>query len=562
MRLRSFIIGDLLYAAVLGAALVALGIGFSLTSSTGEQSKLAYEGNLWCISNYIEQEPTEYLADGRPRKDERLDDKIDWIRKEQIAAESKEEAEQKATSQYFKPSNAEELRGWLDANNKASFTTHFNTGATTPGPCLGSGFGNGMAGKWVNDGLNEDCFTLPSGSGSALDIYNAKAFTAEQINTYLQQKSPNSPLNSKGQVFVDAGLKYGVNPGFLLGIADAESSLGIQCQTPGNLLNGTNNAFGLTAGGQTSFRRFGSYEEGIVAAASNAATEKYKQLDGSIKEFRLKWCGYETESENSGTILSDGTKITYDCKNGSSSWEAEVQAVLSGLSSISQATSDTEAASPEDISAKQNRPDYCPDKPLPAGPSTGEDYQLRIAKQYEQKLSEVYGEDSDGTSGATGGSYDAPTDLTKSADAIVKIAKSQVGYRGKPGGGAGKHDCTKYDACQQWCAYFVTWVYKQAGYDIPSIGNAQETLNWFKIHGHYVFQDVSSAAPGDIIVWDRGGKKGHIAIIVENNKPNSTLTIIEGNTGNDTVKEWRISYSSAKNNYKGLVGLGRWKDDN
>lgn len=174
MKLRSFILGDLLYAAVLGAALVALGIGFSLTSSTGEQSKLAYDGNLWCVSNYIEARDSQgrpvYLKDGRPRKDERLDSKIDWVRKEQIEADSKEEAEQKATSEYFKSSNADELRAWLDANDKANFTTHFNTGATTPGPCLGSGWGNGMAGKWVNDGINEDCFGLASDQGCGFDI--------------------------------------------------------------------------------------------------------------------------------------------------------------------------------------------------------------------------------------------------------------------------------------------------------------------------------------------------------------------------------------------------------
>lgn len=162
-------------------------------------------------------------------------------------------------------------------------------------------------------------------------IYDSNAFTATQIDNYLRSKSPDSPLNGKGSAFIASGKKYGVNPGFLLGITNAESSLGLQCKQSRNLLNGTNNAFGLTCGGQTTFCRYDSFETGIDRAAKNATTNTYKTLNGTIREFRLRWCGYETESEKSPVKLSNGVSITYDCKNGNSKWEEEVLSVMSGI---------------------------------------------------------------------------------------------------------------------------------------------------------------------------------------------------------------------------------------
>jgi len=399
MKIKSFIPQGIILATILAGALVAAGIGtaYVFITPTGEQSRLTYQGDLWCVTNYIEQEPTEYLRDGRPRKDAKLDGQITLVRKQQVSASSKAEAEQKATSPSFQPADKEALRQALEKGDSSYYTTHFNPTATTPGPCLGSGYNDGLAGKWVNDGINEECFEMPSGSGSPSDIYNSKAFTAAQINNYLNAKNPNSPLAGMGQTFVDAGLKYGVNPGFLLGIANAESSLGLQCKQAGNLQNGTNNAFGLTAGSQTKFQRFASYEEGIMAAARNAVSSHYKNLDGTIREFRLKWCGYEAENRESenGTKLSDGSVIKYECKNQSSDWETEVKVVMQALSSYGSSTSSTNNSLPAKPIPKKNRPDYCPDEPLNSGPVGGNDHQFDIARQYQEKLSLSYSSEDD-----------------------------------------------------------------------------------------------------------------------------------------------------------------------
>jgi len=159
---------SILASTLIGAALLALGaLGFSAT--TGEMSKLAYSGNLWCVSNWIDEEDASgrrsYLPDpdGRAQKDHRLVGKEDWIRLDQVEAETKEEAEEKASRKgLFEPSEKSALRAALDKNDKAFFTSHFNMGATVPGPCLGSGLGNGVVGKWINEAIREDCFEITS----------------------------------------------------------------------------------------------------------------------------------------------------------------------------------------------------------------------------------------------------------------------------------------------------------------------------------------------------------------------------------------------------------------
>lgn len=168
----------------------------------------------------------------------------------------------------------------------------------------------------------------PSSSGESSDIWNANAATAEEINNYLKTNFPRSPLIGKENTYVEAGKEYGVNPAFMLGIANAETSMGLQNLQPGNGLYGTNNPCGYSC---TPCKRFSSWEEGIRACTKNAGTEMYKRLTG-IKEFRLRWCGYERDlGESPPVILSDGDQITYECKNGNSKWEEEVSVIMNAF---------------------------------------------------------------------------------------------------------------------------------------------------------------------------------------------------------------------------------------
>ncbi|MDD5551560.1 MAG: glucosaminidase domain-containing protein [Candidatus Pacebacteria bacterium] len=167
-----------------------------------------------------------------------------------------------------------------------------------------------------------------SSSGNSSDIWDTNAATTEEIENYLKTNFPKSPLIGKGNVYVETGKEYGVNPTFMLGIANAETSMGLQNLQSGNGLYGTNNPCGIAC---LPCKRYGSWEEGIRACTKNAGTEMYKRLTG-IKEFRLRWCGYERDlGENPPVTLSDGGQITYECKNGNSKWEEEVGVIMNAF---------------------------------------------------------------------------------------------------------------------------------------------------------------------------------------------------------------------------------------
>lgn len=280
-------------STVLSAALIAMAIGFS--SPTGEQSKLAYEGNLWCVSNYIEKEPRAYLKDGRPQADERLSGKEDWIVREQVSADSKEEAEQKAQKNgqgMFEPSDKTALRSALDKNQKDFFTTHFNTGATQAGPCLGGASSSSFPGRWLNDAIREDCFGIKppvqeasssngdtsnlstSSSGSCKDLRNGNSTSEKKIYEFLKKK--DSPMASASKAIVQAGQKYSINPSLLVAISYQESSLGkagrgARNKNPGNIKASRSSlaSQGITSVGSDNQRHtiFASWDDGATGLA-------------------------------------------------------------------------------------------------------------------------------------------------------------------------------------------------------------------------------------------------------------------------------------------------------
>ncbi len=152
-------------STVAAALLTIAALGFS--TPTGENSKLLYNGNYWCVSNWIEEEDANgnrvYLPDpdGRGAMDHRLKGKESWLRLDQVEADTKEEAEQKATrAGLFEASEKVALREALDKSDIAFFTSHFNSGATHPGPCVGTGMGTGLIGMWINDSIRRDCFDI------------------------------------------------------------------------------------------------------------------------------------------------------------------------------------------------------------------------------------------------------------------------------------------------------------------------------------------------------------------------------------------------------------------
>jgi len=283
----------IVFGAALASALCLTGF-YLINGVTGEQSKLKYEGDVWCVSNWVSDEDSNgqkvFLPDGRERQDSRLDGKEDWLRREQVKATNKKEAEDAATKKgIFELSDKTLLRAALDRNDdpgKDYFVHHFNTGATMAGPCWGSGdISNPAPGMWVSDMIRDDCFDLPPASaqaasqavsrvknGPCTNLSNSMALSESDISNFLK----GSPLQPYAKSFLEAAQRYNVNPALLLAISVQESSLGTAGRgavnfNPGNVKTSAEllNQEGIKYTGFDNLRhtKFTSWPDGIMGLA-------------------------------------------------------------------------------------------------------------------------------------------------------------------------------------------------------------------------------------------------------------------------------------------------------
>lgn len=191
----------LLAAAAFAAVLVALGVGYKKSDTS---DNLQYEGDIWCVSNFIEKEPAgEFLADGRPVQDPLLNGKETWIRKDQVkvdpsSANPKADAIAAVTRTYFLRSNKDELRAKLKSGDEKFFTSHFNDGAVDPGPCWGSG--DEKDGKWINDVVRENCLGPTAGedtTSSAGSTSTGNCATKSETISLRNKGNVNLPATGK-----------------------------------------------------------------------------------------------------------------------------------------------------------------------------------------------------------------------------------------------------------------------------------------------------------------------------------------------------------------------------
>ncbi|MGH3427989.1 MAG: CHAP domain-containing protein, partial [Mycobacteriales bacterium] len=123
---------------------------------------------------------------------------------------------------------------------------------------------------------------------------------------------------------------------------------------------------------------------------------------------------------------------------------------------------------------------------------------------------------------------------------IVRIARNEIGTAA-----TGAH-CTKYGPCDFWCAYFVRWVWQQAGITGPALfdtgwarGVPTEVMasngvkGSFKVHSQGTRD--GNPQPGDALVYgtptqNGGGTNGHIGIVVEVH-PDGKIDSVEGDAG-------------------------------
>jgi hypothetical protein len=117
-----------------------------------------------------------------------------------------------------------------------------------------------------------------------------------------------------------------------------------------------------------------------------------------------------------------------------------------------------------------------------------------------------------------------------------------------------------------WCADFVSWVYKKAGYGVPIMGAPNAVRDYFKKHSDkFIWVDKPSSnqiRPGDVVLfWNNPGSNSgtHIGIVESVN--GDTVHTIEGNTGRARFGTSRVTRQTRKLSDRSpyIQGVGRAK---
>jgi hypothetical protein len=111
------------------------------------------------------------------------------------------------------------------------------------------------------------------------------------------------------------------------------------------------------------------------------------------------------------------------------------------------------------------------------------------------------------TTGGSGGASGA---------AIVRVARSQLGVGEDPPGS----NCTRYGPCEEWCGFFVAWVWEHAGVAMAGgtgpYGYSGSFYGWVEEHGGRDLPPTATPSPGDAVMYGSGPREGeseHVGIV-------------------------------------------------
>lgn len=351
------------------------------------------------------------------------------------------------------------------------------------------------------------------GFGASLDD---RKLTDEQmagaINKYIEDFNTKtgkvSPFTGKGSLFIKGGTANQINP--FLAVAHLEIENGFATAPSGwHTIAGSNNAFGRTAG----------EDQPQVKSESGRSVYAWSSWEDSLNG-QDSWFTYLRRKLDDGTYPKELRAYIYqyappDDGNDTEGYIANVKKIINSLAGLA---GDPNIASYSDISTTGG---------LSCSANTGD---------------------------ATG---------------IVGIALAEVGRAEDPIGSNCGTDIDKYfvdmgySCGDYWCANFVRWVYKQAGYsDVGGDQLAKGVGAWFRDNKFFFkWQEQYRPLPGDVYVKSRAGSaaelddgSGHIGIVVS--VDGYKIETVDGNSADKVNRVAHPDYRSIP----GLIGFGRYVD--
>lgn len=133
---------------------------------------------------------------------------------------------------------------------------------------------------------------------------------------------------------------------------------------------------------------------------------------------------------------------------------------------------------------------------------------------------------------------------------IVSIARGDLGIL------EGSESWKKYGQSGPWCAAFVSWVLKQAGWTDFTSHSCNSWRNWLMRAGKWGAQGSYSPKAGDLVIfdWEGDGVADHIGIVTANG--GSTVYTIEGNTGDPTGRTSKDGVFNKSRSVGSIMGYG------
>lgn len=137
------------------------------------------------------------------------------------------------------------------------------------------------------------------------------------------------------------------------------------------------------------------------------------------------------------------------------------------------------------------------------------------------------------------------------AQQVLDIARAEIGITESPPGS----NRQKYGAAfglngVAWCAEFEWWVFAQAGMVLPKkTAGVYDLMNAFKAAGRF----WGTPVVGDVVIFSYGD--GHTGIL--ESFSDTTITTIDGNTGNDSISNGGAVMRRTRPRYTHVLGYGR-----